>query len=281
MSTSKTTFVHKLTHSIHTQKSSLCCGIDPDPRRIPIQLNWPERRDAAVVEFANGIVDATAEYVCAYKIQRAYFDLLDEPKQALRSAIEHIKKTTDVPIILDAKIGEIDNTMKAYLELCARDLKVDAIVVNPYMGVEVVEPFRASAHCGGVVLVRTSNAGAPLIQDLRLDSGLLLWEFVLKVVCEEWDGGSDIVPILSSTTDLRRSTALAEIPSDTPVFVAGYGAQGGSLDLVRYLRKGAGRPIAVNSSREIIFPNAGAEPHLDWRSAIAGAAKDARDRIGS
>jgi orotidine-5'-phosphate decarboxylase len=270
-------FSEILASAIASQGSSLCCGLDPDPTRLPKELQWSDRRDEAVIEFLKAIVDVTFELVCCYKIQKAYFDLLDAPKAGLVAVIDYIKLKTAVPIILDAKIGEIDSSMAAYVKFCADHIRASALVVNPYMGDEVFHPFRNQSLCGGLVLVRTSNPGANIIQDRRLEGGERLWEAILNMVGKEWEIGSDLIPILASTADVVSSRTLTTLPSGLPIFVAGFGAQKGSIELIRYLQ-GSDHPIAVNSSRDIIFAFE-KNKDKDWQSSIADAAHRSRALI--
>lgn len=182
------------------------------------------------------------------------------------------------PIIFDAKIGETDNSMKAYLKYFIEDLKVDAAVVNPFMGEEVLAPFAPGSACGAVVLVRTSNPGSVIFQDQQLSSGEKLWERVLRVVLEKRAAGFDLIPVLASTADIAKSSILHELPIDVPVFVAGYGAQGGSLELVRSLVRLGHRSIVVNSSRDILFAHEKTSS-IPWQIAISDAARAPRRSI--
>jgi len=271
-------FCEAVARAISAQQSSLCCGLDPDLSKIPGAIGLAENPDERAIAFLVGVIDATRPFVSAYKIQKAYFDLLDDPMGSLKTVVREIRSKTDVPIILDSKIGDTDNTMLAHMQYCNERLAIDAVVLNPYMGAEVLTPFHGEGKCGGVVMVRTSNRGAGLLQDRRLVDGRAVWEYMLNIVLEEWKSGADIIPVLTSTTSLGESVTVKSLPPELPIFIAGFGAQGGSLEGVKDLWLNGGRSVLVNSSRDILFPS-GATPAKAWKQTIAEAAKKARDRI--
>lgn len=269
-------FAERLAATVEARKSMLCCGLDPDPARLPEAIRQGRSGDAAILEFALGLIDATHDSVAAYKVQRAYFDLLDRPAAGLRAAIEHIRKKGDALVILDGKMGDMANAMRAMMR-SATELGADAVVAAPYVGAEVFDCFRNGA-CGGVVVARTSNPGAALIQDQTLAGGAPVWGGVLAEIVAERQRGADVIPMVSASPHPGAAVALAAIPVDLPVFVAGYGEGGRGLDPLATVRAGGRRAMIVNASREVSHAFDGRQ---DWRQAVADAASSARARIAA
>jgi len=144
-------FIDKLTNATRKNKSLLCVGLDPDPEQMPDNLS--------TFEFNQAIIDATSDLVCAYKLNLAFYEALDdEGLDALKRTIKYIPN--DVPVIGDAKRGDIGNTARAYAKAIFSNLNCDATTVNPYLGFDSIEPFIQYRDRGVFILCRTSNAGA-------------------------------------------------------------------------------------------------------------------------
>ena len=169
-------FIGSLKNLWTSHNSLLCVGLDPNLSLLPPHLS---ERDDAVFEFCTAIIDATHDLVCAYKPQIAYFADTAKEEQ-LRAVIEYVKnKYPHIPIILDAKRGDIGSTASMYAHEAFDRFKADAVTINPYMGQDSAQPFLDRADKGVVVLCRTSNAGGAEFQDL-LVGGAPLYERVAK-----------------------------------------------------------------------------------------------------
>ncbi len=258
---------------IVAEHGSLCCGLDPDHRKLPAEFRSMSSVDLAVDRFLKEVIEITAPFVCAYKLQKAFFDLLEEPRKVLISIVTHIKDIAKKPVILDLKMGDTGNTMIAYLEYC-RSIGVDAALVNPYMGDDVLDCFNDRRDLCGIVLARSSNEGARLLQDQFLFDGRTVWEAILDEVSSRWIAGANLIPVLSSTIDISQNGGFHKIPLGLPIFVAGYGAQGGTLENIRKLAQDRKHTLIVTSSRQIVFPFDASSS--DWRGAVANAAKKAQ-----
>src|ERR1700754_720903 len=157
------TFTQSLTAAWKRNNSLLCVGLDPEPAKFPAHLR--DRPDA-IFEFCRTIVDATADLVCCFKPQIAHF-AAHGAEEALQRLIAHIhEKHAGVPVILDAKRGDIGSTAELYAREAFERYRSDAVTANPYLGYDSLAPFLAHADKGVVVLCRTSNVGARDLQDL-------------------------------------------------------------------------------------------------------------------
>lgn len=248
----------------------LCAGLDPDRRKLPLEvLEKTETEEEKVLEFLRGAVDATGTHVCAYKTQKAFFDLLPGGHEVLKEIVHYIHQTQPgVPIIVDCKIGDIDNTMTAYIENLFGSINADGIVVNPYMGDDVVAPLIELSDKSIVVIVKTSNISGGIVQDVILQDERPLWQYLLDLVVNRWNKNDNMIPVLSSTAGIDMTRIRPLIPDTMPILLAGIGAQGGNYNDLRHLLNSEGNGVFVNSSRGILYP-ASSEP---WRTAIETAA---------
>jgi len=254
-----------------------CCGLDPDLKKMPGEiLNAQISDEEKVVWFLKEAIDLTAPYVCSYKAQKAFFDLLPGGHIVLQEVIAHVHEThPGVPVIVDCKVGDIDNTMGVYIENLFDKLGADGIVVNPYMGDDVMKPLSSFPDKSIVVLVKTSNLGGAVVQDTVLSNGQELWRYVLDLVLDRWNRNLNMIPVLSSTAKIDLSDVRLRIPEQTPILLAGVGAQGGDLtDLSRLLNTERVGPF-VNSSRGILY----SESQKPWRAAIRMAVRELRDAL--
>lgn len=251
--------------------SLACCGLDPDIAKMPREITKRRMSDEAKAQrFLREVIDLTGEHICTYKVQKAFFDVFPKGHDLLESVIGYAhERFPNVPVFVDAKVGDIDNTMEAYLRNILHKLGADGVVVNPYMGDEVVMPFSSLKNKAAIVLVRTSNHGAAIVQDQILADGRPLWRHMLDLVVERWNAASNLIPVLSSTADIDMSEVRKVIPDTMPILFAGFGAQGGSLKHFRQLLDSKKRGVFVNSSRGLLYPY---EPdEKEWRSKIATA----------
>src|SRR3989344_3397910 len=167
----------------------LCCGLDPDLHRLPAEiLDRVGTDEDRTLQFLQVVVDVTAEHVCAYKPQKAFFDLLPGGHDVLKNIIAYIHtQHAGIPVIVDCKVGDIDNTMVAYLHNILDLMGADGIIVNPYMGDDVIQPVVNLMDKLAVVLVRTSNPGSAIVQDALMVNGRALWQRVLNLAVNRWN----------------------------------------------------------------------------------------------
>ena len=263
-------FSQKLLNATHKNKSLLCVGLDPDPELMPENIG--------VFEFNRAIIEATYDLVCAYKLNLAFYEALDdEGLSALKRTVKCIPD--DIPVIGDAKRGDIGNTAKAYAKAIFTNLSCDAATVNPYLGFDSIEPFIEYKGKGVFILCRTSNAGAWDFQSLRCETELgyrSLFELVAQKA-SQWNTYGNIGLVVGATypEELR---LIRQAHPDMPLLIPGIGAQGGDLALaVRYGVDAQGEKAIINSSRQIIY----ASPEKDFAEAARRVASSLRDRINS
>jgi orotidine-5'-phosphate decarboxylase len=263
--------VQELVARMQAADTLACCGLDPDTNRLPRALNGTSLSvtDQARA-FLGGVVDVTGSNVCAYKAQKAFFDGMPDGKAVLGETIAQIHRDhPGVPVLVDCKIGDIDNTMDAYTHLLLDELGADGVVVNPYMGDEVLRAFDRYPDKGVVVLVRTSNRGAAIVQDALMQDGRPLWQHMLDLVIQRWNHNGNLIPVISSTAGLNLEGVRQLIPQDMPILLAGVGAQGGDYSDLKALLNHNGLGVFVNSSRGLLYPS---NPQgLPWQEAVAQA----------
>ena len=269
-------FMSALRAAWRERDSLLCVGLDPDPARLPPSLAGKPR---AIFEFCRSIVDATADLVCAFKPQIAYFAACRAEDQ-LEALIEHIHaRHPGIPVILDAKRGDIGSTANRYAEEAFARYRADAVTVNPYMGWDSVEPYLAWEGKGVILLCRTSNPGGSDLQNLDLGDGEKLYERVARLASGPWNVSGNCALVVGATfpDELARVRALA---GDVPLLVPGIGAQGG--DIAATVSAGQtddGFGLMLNSSRAILY--AGESGGGDFAAAARQAAIDTRAAINA
>ena len=243
----------------------LCVGLDPDPSRLTSHYS----PDADGIEyFCTDIVDATAEFACAFKPQIAYFAAAGAEKQ-LERICAHIRNNyPTIPIILDAKRGDIGDTAKMYAREAFDRYGAHAVTVNPYMGGDTIEPYLVHAKGAAIVLCRTSNEGSGDFQSQLID-GIPLYKHVAQRAVEKWSRVGDVSLVVGATYPAELAQVRA-IVGDMPLLVPGVGAQGGDPEAV--MKNGAtsnGTGLIVNSSRAILY--------ADQSDPVAGAARVAKE----
>jgi orotidine-5'-phosphate decarboxylase len=257
--------------------SLVCVGLDPEPAKFPARFSGdPE----AVFAFCRDIVDATAEYACCFKPQIAHFAALGA-EAALSRLIGHIHAAhPGVPVILDAKRGDIGSTAQRYAIEAFDRYGADAVTANPYLGRDSVQPFLDRADRGVVILCRTSNPGASDLQDLVVsaDAGGAarpLYQHVAETVARDWNGNGNCMLVVGATWP-EQLRELRGIVGDLPFLVPGVGAQGGDAEaVVRNARTADGTGLVVSSSRAVLY----ASPGDDYAEAAAAAARALRDTL--
>ena len=242
-----------------------CIGLDPVFTRLPAVLREAtgpapsrEARAAALAAFCCAIVDATAQAACAFKPNAAFFEAEGAPGlQALKTVVDHIRATApDVPVIYDAKRGDIGSTNQGYADHAFDALGADAVTVHPYLGQEALAPFLERRDRGTIVLVRTSNPGGDEFQDLPV-GGEPLYRVVARRVAEGWNRNGNCAVVVGATYPAELA-AVRAIVGDMPILIPGIGAQGGDLRrTVAAGRDARGRGIIISASRSILYASPG------------------------
>jgi orotidine-5'-phosphate decarboxylase len=269
-------FIEKLLAASRQNNSLLCVGLDPEVDRLPAELQ-EDPIEIGIVRFCLTIIEATAPYVCAYKPNLAFFEALG-PRglQALQEIVREIPE--HIPVIADAKRGDIGSTSRHYAAAIFDIYGCDAATVNPYLGYDSVAPFLAYRDKGILLLCRTSNPGARDFQDLRVqdEHGQVrpLYEVVAQRV-QSWNDAGNCGLVAGATYAQELRTLRAMCP-DLPILVPGVGAQGG--DLQAAVSAGVdvhGERAIIAVSRSIIYA---ASDHR-YAAAAQEQARALRDRI--
>ena len=265
------TFMQALRQRWEVSGSLVCVGLDPEPAKFPARFAGD---DDAVFAFCRDIADATAEFACAFKPQIAHFAALGA-ESALERLIAHIHAAhPGIPVILDAKRGDIGSTAQRYAIEAFDRYGADAVTANPYLGGDSLQPYLDRADRGVVILCRTSNPGAADLQDLVVD-GRPLYQHVAAKAAGEWNGNGNVALVVGATwpEQLREVRAIV---GDMPLLVPGVGAQGGDAEaVVRNARSADGSGLMVSSSRAILYASSGD----DYAEAAARAACELRDTL--
>lgn len=240
----------------------VCVGLDPEYDRLPGVVKEGRTPEEALTFFACSIIDATADLVCAYKPNSAFFEAYgDAGIRALKQIVAYSKSTyPEIPIILDAKRADIGNTNMGYVNSSFDLLQADAITVHPYLGKEAMEPFLARQDKGVIVLAKTSNPGSGEFQDLLVgEMREPLYLTVARNVAQHWNGNGNCALVVGATypAELQR---VREIVGDLPLLIPGIGAQGGDVEAtVKAGQDSRGWGMIINSSRGIIYASKGAD----------------------
>jgi orotidine-5'-phosphate decarboxylase len=257
--------------------SLLCVGIDPEPGRYPSTLvDDPDR----VFTFGKAIIDATAEYACAFKPQIAHF-AAQGAEDALERLIAYVHAAhPGIPVILDAKRGDIGSTALNYAREAFDRFRADAVTANPYLGSDSLAPYLERADKGVVVLCRTSNPGAADLQDLPVagadGSVRPLYQRVAEKAARDWNANGNLSLVVGATWPEQLGEVRAIVGPSIPLLVPGIGAQGGDVEAVLKHGLNADRTgLIISSSRAILYASSGA----DFAEAAARVARDTRDLI--
>lgn len=269
------TFIHQLSAAWAANDSLLCVGLDPDLPRLPPELR---SQPDGVYLFCKAIVDATADLACAFKPQIAYFAALRAEEQ-LEALCAYIRNTYPaIPLILDAKRGDIGSTAEQYAREAFERYDANAVTVNPYMGFDSVAPYLEREDRGTIVLCRTSNPGGADLQHLNIgDTPLYL--HVARLVAQDWNSNGQCALVVGATFagELAR---VRETVGDMPLLVPGVGAQGGDIDATVSAGIGAdGAGMMINSSRAILYAYSESGADEDFAKAARQVAVTTRDAI--
>ena len=271
-SSSKPDFYQTLDHAWSSSRSMLCVGLDPDPERFPALF---EKTPQGIESFCCAIVDATAQYACAFKPQIAYF-AAHRAEAALENVIAHIHRVSPkTPVILDAKRGDIGATATQYAVEAFERYNADAVTLSPYMGTDSIEPYFAYPDKGLFLLCRTSNPGGNDLQFIQTEKGQAIFERVAELSSAQWNPHGQMGLVVGATYPQELST-VRRIVGDMPLLVPGIGAQGGDIQATVHAGlSSTGFGLLINSSRAILY----ASQNNDFEEAAARVAKETRDAI--
>jgi orotidine-5'-phosphate decarboxylase len=265
-------FVTNLAARWKSANSLLCVGLDPDPDRFPAHLRG---QADAIFQFCKAIVDATADLACAFKPQIAYF-ASHRAEDQLESLIEYIKTGyPDVPVILDAKRGDIGSTAEHYAREVFERYGADAATLSPYMGFDSIAPYLAYPDKGAIILCRTSNPGGSDVQFLDC-GGTKVYQQVARLVANQWNANGQCGLVVGATFPDELAQVRAIAP-ELPLLIPGIGAQGG--DVAATVRAGATPDggVMISSSRAILY----ASDKEDFALRARDVALTTRDLINS
>ncbi len=265
------TFINSLAGAWQKNNSLLCVGLDPDPSKFPTHL---QGKPDAIFEFCKAIVDATADLVCAFKPQIAYF-AANRAEDQLQALVAHIHAHhPGIPVIIDAKRGDIGSTAEQYAKEVFERYQGDAITANPYMGRDSAEPYLAYADKGVILLCRTSNPGGSDLQFLDV-GGKKLYEHVADIIARDWNTTGQCALVVGATFP-GEIARVREIVGEMPLLVPGIGAQGGDVEATLKAGKTrGGTGLIINNSRAILYAGKGE----DFAAASRLAALASRDLI--
>jgi len=273
------TFLEQLRAAERQNGSLLCVGLDPDPAKFPAHF----KNDASkIYDFCAAIVDATADLVIAFKPQIAYF-AAHRAEAQLEKLMAHMRRAApQVPIILDAKRGDIGSTAEQYAIEAFERYGADAVTLSPFMGFDSVQPYLKYHGKGAFLLCRTSNPGGDDFQAQRLSSVAgepLLYEHIAALAQGPWNLNGQLGLVVGATYPAEIERVRAVAPT-LPLLIPGVGAQGG--DALATVKAGwraehgqTVAPIVVNSSRAILYASADA----DFAQAARREASKTRDLL--
>ena len=273
-------FTQMLQAVAQRQDSMLCVGLDPEPSKFPGAWKGDASR---IFDFCAAIADATRDLVCAFKPQIAYF-AAHRAEDQLERLMAHIRRNApDVPVILDAKRGDIGSTAEQYAREAFVRYQADAVTLSPFMGFDSIEPYLSYTDKGLILLCRTSNAGGSDLQAQRLVNedgtpGERVYERVAHLAAGAWNRTGQLGLVVGATFP-QELARVRELAPTLPLLVPGVGAQGG--DAVATVRA-AVRPelpgcgaLIVNSSRAVLYASSGEE----FAQAARAAALATRDSL--
>jgi orotidine-5'-phosphate decarboxylase len=255
-------FTERLRHAQTLNDSMLCVGLDPEPSKFPGA--WKGQPDR-IFDFCAAIVDATKDLVCAFKPQIAYF-AAHRAEDQLERLMAHIKRVAPmVPVILDAKRGDIGSTAEQYAREAFVRYQADAVTLSPFMGFDTIEPFLKFNGKGVILLCRTSNPGGSDLQSLRLadvPGNPRVYEHLAAQAAGPWNTSGQLGLVVGATFP-EEIARVRELAPTLPLLIPGVGAQGGDAEATvkAGLRRDAQAvvtgPIIVNSSRAVLYASSG------------------------
>jgi orotidine-5'-phosphate decarboxylase len=247
------TFLDALLEAGRRNRSLLCVGLDPSARKLP---TITRSSDDPTYAFCMAIVEATADLVCAFKPNIAFFEARGPSgMETLRRLIADMPR--NVPVLLDAKRGDMGSTAEAYAEAIFERLGADAVTLNPYLGSDSLAPFLRHADKGCIVLCKTSNPGSAELQELELASGGPLYLEVARRARDQWNGNGNVGLVVGATYP-GVLAQVRDLCPDLPLLVPGVGAQGGELAAAtRASVDRQGERAIISASRSILYASSG------------------------
>lgn len=268
-------FIQQLSKAEQLNDSMLCVGLDPEPGKFPGAWKGDAGR---IYDFCAAIVDATKDLVSAFKPQIAYF-AAHRAEDQLERLMAHIKRVApSVPVILDAKRGDIGSTAEQYAKEAFERYQADAVTVSPFMGLDSIEPYLRYPDKGVILLCRTSNAGGNDWQMQRLaevPGQPRLFEHLAHLAQTQWNKNGQLGLVVGATYP-EEIARVRELAPNLPLLIPGVGAQGG--DAAATVKAGwrADGPIIVNSSRAVLYAGSSLE---DFAAAARRAAQVTREQL--
>ncbi len=275
-------FIDQLAQAQRQNDSLLCVGLDPEPSRFPgAWKGQPER----IYDFCAAIVDATKDLVCAFKPQIAYF-ASHRAEDQLERLMAHMRRVAPgVPVILDAKRGDIGSTAEQYAREAFDRYQADAVTLSPFMGFDTMEPFLKYPGKGVILLCRTSNPGGSDLQNLRLadiEGQPRVYEHIARQAQGPWNTNGQMGLVVGATFP-EEIARVRELAPTLPLLIPGVGAQGGdaAATVKAGLRTDATGAITgtiiVNSSRAVLYASSGD----DFAGAARQAAQATRQQLNA
>jgi orotidine-5'-phosphate decarboxylase len=276
-------FTTRLNSIQERHRSLLCVGLDPEPARFPGSMKGDA---SSIFDFCAAIVEATKDLVCAYKPQIAYFHA-NRAEDQLERLMMHIRRAApEVPVVLDAKRGDIGSTAEQYAREAFERYQADALTLSPYMGFDSIEPYLKYRDKGLFILCRTSNPGGSDVQFLDVPSAgsvgsagpsRKVFEHIATLCAGPWNTNEQLGLVVGATFP-QEVARVRELAPTLPLLIPGIGAQGGDLvATVKAGRDANGRGMLINSSRAILYASSGE----DFRSAARAEALRTRDAINA
>jgi orotidine-5'-phosphate decarboxylase len=263
-----------LVEAQQTNHSLLCVGLDPDPTRIPESIKSTSSNP--IRDFNRAIIEATSDLASCYKPNLGFYlpfgqDGIDALIDLRESVPAHL------PVLLDAKVGDIDTTTAAYARAYFDQWKFDGVTVNPFMGHDSVAPLLTYSNKGIFVLAKTSNAGSGFLQDQVLEHGHQPVSHMVVRAADGWNTAGNVGLVVGATYP-EQLGAIRAVAPHMPILVPGVGAQAGELEAS--VKAGLDENLAgllINASRAINYASAGP----DFQDAARAAAESFRDRINA
>lgn len=246
-------FLEKYNHRVATVNSLVCVGLDSELSRLPAEF---QQKKYPQFEFNTWIIEQTHEFVAAYKPNAAFYEAQgDKGIQELKLTVEYLQANyCDIPIILDAKRGDIESTNQGYVKFAFDWLGVDAITLHPYLGKAALQPFLEREDKGCIILCKTSNKNSNEFQDLIVDTvGTKMWEQVAQQVAQKWNEHGNCLLVVGATypNELKRAR---ELTGEMTFLVPGLGVQGGECQATVTAGINSSKAgLIMSASRSIIF----------------------------
>ncbi|MCF6319023.1 MAG: orotidine-5'-phosphate decarboxylase [Proteobacteria bacterium] len=264
-------FIKKLYACQTKNRSLVCVGLDPNMHKI-------NTIGVDLTTWLRAIVDAVANQVCAFKPQIAHFSAISAENELLQIITYIHEKYPHIPVILDAKRGDIGTTAEKYAQEAFEKYQADAVTVNPYLGQDSLQPFLDYKEKGVIALCKTSNAGSNEFQNLALENGKTLYQQVAENAVNQWNKNNNVLLVVGATYPEELANIRA-IVGEMPLLIPGIGAQGG--DVAATLKAGLNSNpqqsgLIVSSSRGIIYAGNTAQ---NYTSKASQACKQLNQQI--